>query len=830
MKRVPKRLRGRHAKEMADDNTPTVTSRRRKPTPHMRLRLDTAKRLQTLSQKNAERPRSKRKGDKITPNKVPVENTIQPPPAPNSRFKKRQTHKTWLPTHIWHAKRAHMVTRWKFAIAESPTEKSYRPTHRASTLRGAVVWDQSYYATVLVKGKEREVAYVLKELLSREDAEIVAHKGPIRRGRRSWQGWVFEQGGYPTKPIAPVTLLWCTTTPKGSIGISEDGDRKATHRRVFLRVHPSAFHQLWATIMSVAKPYSSVTTEDLRFEIGSIEITGPAATDTLLACLHPREEHNTANSPNSPESVWQGLCHLTNPSALPPGAFLAFDVADPRIRFPPRLSPLSGTKEENMSNLFRILSTWSVDGFQPSPGLFSREARNASLQAQSPQKRINKRKAEAMPGKLPDSAPTDPYIPAILLANRNPSQFTYRNQRFPTTTSNAIGSWTLLLPWNWVLPVWYSIVHVPAVRFGGLLESKQLNHENGVLSFPDDLPGTRSGFEEEKRKAGERKEKWEKKPRRSRVAWESINLGEGRKGEIGRGDWCDWDYLSDLVSKEMNTEEDYFTVHSQPDTQSAVAPQLSENSMDTSDASTALASQIPLLPNSSTATFTASQPLPSPFHKPFSPWTIPMSLVLPLLSHPHVPLQPPLSFLSQETLAKGLFSVKITCLHCGTPLERARVYRFPTKFHNPQIFEGWENLLASHDKYEASKRMYRKDKNNKLTNSVDVTQKYFHDRGASRSHTILTSASPLKPGHEEYPVVPGEEDLIGFITSGNYNMKEARGTGIAGLSFSRVFGEWITGDGSGSGRIRGEAKGVSRTCIVRDVGQTVGRLARWELI
>ena len=227
----------------------------------------------------------------------------------------------------------------------------------------------------------------------------------------------FEQGGYPTQPIAPVTLLWCDTTPKGSIGVLEDGDRKA---RVSWECILLLFINFRQTIMSIVVSYISVTTEDFWFEIGSIEITGPAATDTFLACLHPREKNTTANSPNSPGSVWQLLCNLTNPSALPHGAFLAFDIAGPRIRFPPRLSPNSGTKEENTSNLFRILSTLSVDGSQSSPGLFSLEARNASLQAQSSQKRINKRKAEAMPGKTPESAPTDPYIPVILLANRNP--------------------------------------------------------------------------------------------------------------------------------------------------------------------------------------------------------------------------------------------------------------------------------------------------------------------------------------------------------------------------------------------------------------------------
>ncbi|KKY22471.1 putative ribonuclease p complex subunit [Diplodia seriata] len=51
VKRVPKRLRPRAAREMAEDNTPTVTARRRKPSGHMRLRLENAKKFQRFVSK-----------------------------------------------------------------------------------------------------------------------------------------------------------------------------------------------------------------------------------------------------------------------------------------------------------------------------------------------------------------------------------------------------------------------------------------------------------------------------------------------------------------------------------------------------------------------------------------------------------------------------------------------------------------------------------------------------------------------------------------------------------------------------------------------------------
>lgn len=62
--------------------------------------------------------------------------------------------------------------------------------------------------------------------------------------------------------------------------------------------------------------------------------------------------------------------------------------------------------------------------------------------------------------------------------------------------------------------------------------------------------------------------------------------------------------------------------------------------------------------------------------------------------------------------------------------------------------------------------------------------------------------------------MPGEEDLIGFVTTGNFNLGEGRGTGIGCIALARVVG--------GTGR-------EARLCVVREAGVAVGRLARWEV-
>lgn len=46
-------------------------------------------------------------------------------------FNRRQRKNIWLETHIWHAKRFHMVKKWGYCLGDRPTSKCYRPCYRA---------------------------------------------------------------------------------------------------------------------------------------------------------------------------------------------------------------------------------------------------------------------------------------------------------------------------------------------------------------------------------------------------------------------------------------------------------------------------------------------------------------------------------------------------------------------------------------------------------------------------------------------------------------------------------------------------------------------------
>lgn len=104
-----------------------------------------------------------------------------------------------------------------------------------------------------------------------------------------------------------------------------------------------------------------------------------------------------------------------------------------------------------------------------------------------------------------------------------------------------------------------------------------------------------------------------------------------------------------------------------------------------------------------------------------------------------------------------------------------------------------------------------------------------------------------QPGDPAYPSVPDKEDLIGFVTTGNFDLGQGKASAIGCVAVEKV--RFSSGkqqreiedeDGvGGEGRVWMELKGlegklgkkvVGRLCVVRDAGMAVGRLARWELV
>ena len=552
----------------------------------------------------------------------------------------------------------------------------------------------------------------------------VGRSGELGSGQ--WKAGYMSETESPLRKIALVTVVW-----------SSGQDSNSKKNKAFIRVHPTAFLQLWNEVLRasrVQKP--GLTVEDLRFEIGSIEVMGPAAAETLCAIL--KSSSSTDAPADVLESTWPNLAAVTDVGALPANALLALTISDPRLRDPIKSTAIPQS-EESQQQLIDALANWPFDSTQDAPGLFDRTTRLAAGRTLPSQKSVNRRTSAALPGQQPEARSTDPRIPVLIHASKSQNR------------------WIVSLPWKCVLPVWqcmmrYAVSTGGNPRFGGLKETRQVSYEHSKPLFPFDFPGTDAGWAWEHQQREDRKQAWVKKPKGKRIEWSTIALGNGRKGEIGNPWACDWKRLVNIPEAEKQDQSNKTMTSPFRQLHAAQASQI-------------VAGRLP------TTTF---------------------------LSVPH------------------LFTIKISMVQHGVPTDCARIYRLPT--NNVELRTRWLSLMPSPTSSGTLKRTTKKDPN---PNPKDKTPSKNH-RVRALAQNLLEPSSheqdPTKVGSDDYPLVPDEEDLIGFVTTGNYNLAEGMPTAIANIALHKV--------------MQGGTEAVDKeghVCIVREAGRTFGRLATWQV-
>ena len=150
-------------------------------------------------------------------------------------------------------------------------------------------------------------------------------------------------------------------------------------------------------------------------------------------------------------------------------------------------------------------------------------------------------------------------------------------------------------------------------------------------------------------------------------------------------------------------------------------------------------------------------------------------------------------------------TVRIWLKHRGTPTPRARIYRLPS---DRELSQRWleQGQRQPHKAYEAQTlAMTPEDARQSLAAALEQPKEDNNNQ------------------ENELPI-PGEEDLIGFVTTGAYNLAEGKGTGIGSIAVDKV------------GHAQQESKQKPKQnnqekqmCIVRGPGERVGRLGHWEV-
>ena len=833
------------------------------------------------------------------------------------------------------------------AIPLSPTEKSYRPTHRSSSARGCVAWDQSYMSTVGCLGTDHTLENLLS-LLGYAPGLSSSLSKKWKVGTRHGQGWIHEVNG-TKRVITQATVVWMVkaaedqkdvpnqqATARTDVEMSgtdvNKGEEKKRQvkldRRLLVQVHPSGFHQFWIELLRAAKMQKpQVLIEDLRFEIGSIHVAGPSSTEALMGVLKPRQ----SNATDSVQTIWSSLAGLSNVSSLPANSMLNFEIVDPRLAHPPKKVRVAQDLH-SLNNLNTLIATWPADAALPISSMFSHKYRWKAGASMPTQKAINRRKTAAGTGQPIAVIDTDPSIPIILLAHRSPNK-----------DSTAQGSWTVLLPWPCVDAVWRSLMYYPlssggTPRFGGLEQTRQLTFEHMTPWLPGDYPGTEAGKAWERNEAEKRFDHWMRRPPSRRIRWDLLDLGLGRKGELGRGWSCDWPWLfSDSKRKEGATAGatrlSQVALSQEAEKKSRTTFGVNVRQLRKRAKEKAQEEQSRRRNTSSPESGDDGEIADVTEEYPDYTQLTKAQAVAVLKASNSASL----------TATPAVVSVRIRLLSKGTPSPAARIYRLPQPIMKSpttpnQASTADESSLAfttQPSKVQPISTTTADTSPSPITPDLSLRQKWvsllpsnFHDpiptpnRGPKQRlnhhslpprHQHLPTDPPthinVLPKHAPQQVIdefgppvlspttrqaqlaqqqkeelmaelmkfdmtpdqqwdyrkglvecPDEGDLIGFVTSGGYNLGEGGGTGVGGVWVQRVLEGWrieeeeegvgASGNVNASQGLDGEGKEKPKLlasqarkmekerkrrekerylCVVRNAGEAVGRLGVWEV-
>ncbi|KAL5512825.1 hypothetical protein ACEPAG_3091 [Sanghuangporus baumii] len=450
-------------------------------------------------------------------------------------FLKRQQDKSWLETHIWHAKRMHMENMWGYRLAKTPTEKAFRPSHRAS-VHGCILHDASYEAIIELNGAE----HVLKEILARCSDPQTVSPCAVRftNGSRVCYTHMYKPWSYPFDLVGPIEVLWKTSTSsspqvQSESSKKEDNQRqKASIRTIWVRCHPIIYDAAVSTItycvqaylqgaQSTSKKDINIEVADLRDQFNIFELVGPKSSQVIRGALSPVKNEEREEF----KKFWKALGQLQTAGSAPRGMVVGMKVLDPRLNFPPKNTKihLNTNSKENTS---LPAGLWPIAKLAESE-LWDSDVRVRLCIPRFKKKDIDSRKSKHLvPGSELNPLRQDNRVPLLLIQRsiEPPGSSSSSSSLAVQNTSNntrPLHGWTLVIPKGWGMSFFSSLTHT-GTRVGGQDEVTTQRFEAGCAMFPMDYPCTEAYTAWAEERGREERERWERKPPAKRPNWEKL--------------------------------------------------------------------------------------------------------------------------------------------------------------------------------------------------------------------------------------------------------------------------------------------------------------------
>ncbi|GJQ71269.1 hypothetical protein Trydic_g11008 [Trypoxylus dichotomus] len=432
-----------------------------------------------------------------------------------AEYARRQRRCKWLETHIWHAKRFHMIEKWGYKLPYSPCDKAFRACYRASA-KHCLLEDISYIGCIEITAQENYIIDQFSKICDKNVNMGIGAKAFIS-GRREGKLTLFTNG----IPVTDVNFHWM---PKNHNLTST----------LWLWVHAASFNSILNLLINLFNLHfqnftsrncyknceDNVSLYDLRYELNRFRLTGPLSHAVLQRSLVPANlqnenigdwfksyiNENLQNIFTNQIEYWKCLENISSVSEISPHIIIGLIANDPRYNMPKKRTKIL-TNNSHMPSLNIIESL--PEYLSQSPIWSDSVRKYVKDNKVSSSYLCELRRKLLIPG-------TDLDVPPMLIP--------YLLVQRPGNRSGNIGfcsGWDIILPSGWAQPTWLTLIMYGA-RAGGLREAESISFEMGLPSILE--PDTESGETEDVRCTNLYRQRYFNLPPNKRVNYNKFSI------------------------------------------------------------------------------------------------------------------------------------------------------------------------------------------------------------------------------------------------------------------------------------------------------------------
>ncbi|SPP78606.1 ribonucleases P/MRP protein subunit POP1 [Drosophila guanche] len=422
-------------------------------------------------------------------------------------YVRRQRKHNWLETHIWHAKRFHMVDRWGYRLANASCDKTYRACYRAS-VQHCLLQDISYYTCVELQGSLEVLRNGLARMTSPQCGLSVTAR-TFLTGRREGTVELFVDNKYPHGALQRANFMWRPL----------DEGESAT-RTLWLWLHPSAAQATIEQLLRVfqlqsrrqqtlplqEEPQKEQTEKPLRFwtqtkaferhahyshgslqllvlrqEFNRFRLTGPQAQRVLASSLRAHRK-GQLEAQSTQADYCEAAFQLHSPNELLSNLIMGLHIVDPRLQ-----RPSKRTKAEPRAGAAPTGSLlFSQPECLPRSPLWQREERDRlarDIMSTHAYQELRQQHA-VVPGQPCAFEEQMQPVPLLLIQRPGSQDTKYKRLGYGC-------GWDVIAPAKYGMALWLTLTMWGA-RPGGLREFDSVARESGgEQHLPDTLAGVK---------------------------------------------------------------------------------------------------------------------------------------------------------------------------------------------------------------------------------------------------------------------------------------------------------------------------------------------------